>query len=44
MIHVNRDALEVQSLDLGDSHEVKLVFNVHFGRKVAGPKLASWSN
>ena len=36
MIHVNRHAL-----DLDDSHEVKLVFNLHFGRKEAGPKLAS---
>ena len=44
MIHVNRDALEVQSLDLGDSHDVKLVFKVQFGRKEAGPQLASWSN
>ena len=38
MIHVNRHVL-----DLGDSHEVKVVFKVHFGRKEAGPKLASWS-
>jgi len=36
MIHVNRHAL-----DLDDSHEVKLVFKLHFGRKEAGPKLAS---